>query len=111
MKLMVLVLNKVEELEHILSKFELASIHGATILSSQGMAMALEGYMDGSFLGSLRAIMEPDREENKTVLTVLRDEQVPIAIEAIESVVGSLDVPNTGILFTVPIDYIKGIKL
>lgn len=111
MKLMVLVLNQVEELEHILQKFEFANIHGATILSSRGMAMALEGYMDGSFLGSLRAIMEPDREENKTIFTILKDDQVPVATEAIESVIGNLDDPNKGILFTLPVDFIKGINL
>ena len=44
MKLLVLILNKVEELEHLLEKFERNSIRGATILNSRGMAMALENY-------------------------------------------------------------------
>lgn len=110
MKLMVLILNQVEELEHILQQLERAGIHGATILSSRGMAMALESYMDGSFLGSLRAVMEPDRTENRTVLMALRDDQVDPALEAIEQVIDLL-APNTGVVFTLPIDRIKGISL
>ena len=107
MKLLVLILNKVETLEPLLARFTDLQINGATILNSTGMARALSDYMDDSFLGSLRAILDPDRDENKTILTVLRDEQVPSAVEAIEDVVGDLSQPDTGIVFTVPVDFIK----
>lgn len=110
MKLMVLILNQVEELEHVLERLERAGIRGATILPSRGMAMALENYTDGSFLGSLRAVMEPDRVENRTILMALSEEQVPVALEAIDRVI-DLDLPNTGVVFTLPIDFIKGITL
>lgn len=110
MKLMVLILNEVEQLEHVLQQLERASIRGATILPSRGMAMALENYTDGSFLGSLRAVMEPDRVENRTILMALRDDQVELALSAIGTVI-DLDKPNTGVAFTLPIDFIKGIKL
>lgn len=109
MKLLVLILNKVEELEHLLEKMERSGIRGATILSSRGMAMALENYMDGSFLGSLRAVMEPAREENRTILMALSEEKVPVALSVISEVI-DLDAPNTGVVFTLPIDFIKGIK-
>ena len=80
MKLLVLILNQTESLEPILEKLERAGIRGATILSSRGMAMALENYVDGSLLGSLRAVLDPGREENKTVLAVLPDEKVTVAV-------------------------------
>ncbi len=76
MKLLVFVLNRVEKLEPALNKLEHAGLRGATVISSRGMAMTLEKYCDGSFLGSLRAMMEPDREENCTVFMVMREEDV-----------------------------------
>ena len=41
-------------------------------------------------------------------MTVLKDEQVDEALAAIEETVGDLSKPDTGIVFTVPVDFIKG---
>lgn len=109
MKLLVLILNKVEDLEAILAKFAEKGISGATILHSTGMARALSDYENVSILGSLRLILDPAREENRTVLTALNDNQVELAISCIEEIVGSLDKPDTAIVFTLPIDQIKGL--
>ena len=49
MKLLVLILNKVETLEPLLARFTDLQINGATILNSAGMARALSDYMDDSF--------------------------------------------------------------
>ena len=55
--MLIFVLNRVEKLEPALNKLEHAGLRGATVLSSRGMAMTLDKYCDGSFLGSLRAMM------------------------------------------------------
>ncbi len=110
MKMLLFVLNRVEKLEPVLNKLEHEGLRGATVLSSRGMAMTLDKYFEGSFLGSLRAMMEPDREENRTVFMVLKDEDVERAVKAIESVAGSFDAPNSGIVFTIPVDFVKGIQ-
>lgn len=112
MKLLILILNKIELLDELLEAMADAQIGGATILHSRGMARELynSGHEDDMFLGSLRAILDPDREENLTILTVVREEQVQLAVQVIEKVVGDLSKPDTGILFTLPVDYIKGIK-
>lgn len=110
MKLLVFVLSQVELLAPVLQKLEYAGLRGATILSSRGMAMTLSKSFGGSLLGSLYAMMDPDRDENKTVFMVLSDEDVPKAIALIESEAGDFDKPNTGILFTVPVDFTKGIR-
>lgn len=107
MKLMVFILNKVEALEPLLTSFADHGIGGATILNSTGMARALHAY-DDSIFGSLRAILDPEREANKTIMTVLKDEQVDEALAAIKETVGDLSKPDTGIVFTVPVDFIKG---
>ena len=106
--MLIFVLNRVEKLEPALNKLEHAGLRGATVLSSRGMAMTLDKYCDGSFLGSLRAMMEPDREENRTVFMVLKDEDVERA--AVEEVAGSFNTPNSGIAFTLPVDFVKGIQ-
>ena len=62
-------------------------------------------------MGSLRAILNPDREESKTIMAVLRDEQIPKAIQVIESVVGDLSKEDTGVVFTVPVDFQKGMHI
>lgn len=112
MKLLILILNKTEDMEDILAEFANYNIPGATILSSAGMARTLSNsnYENMSFLGSLRAILDPDRRENKTILTVIKDNQVDDAITAIENVIGDLSNPDTGIAFTVPVDFVKGIN-
>ena len=108
MKLLFLVLNDPDILDRVLEKLERHGVRGATILHSRGMAMELENYMGGSFLGTLRAAMEPDREENYTVFMVLSDEKVKLALSLIDEVV-DLDEPGKGVAFTVPVDFTKGI--
>ena len=115
MKLLILILNKVDVLEDLLLEFANREIKGATILSSTGMAHTLYNSSHDQeasfFLGSIRALLNPEREESKTILLVLREEQVASAIEAADQVTGGLDKPDTGIVFTVPVDQIKGIEM
>ena len=110
MKFGIMVLNKVELLDKLLSELGDAGIGGATILSSTGMARELaHSHEDMSFLGSLRAMLDPDREENKTILMVLRQEQVETVRAVCKSVLGDLSKPDTAIFFTVPVDFVEGV--
>ena len=102
MKLLVLVLNR------LLHEFNDHEIRGATILESTGMAHTLMSDDDHLF-GSWRRFLDPDRKESKTIYMVLEDEKISEVIEIIESVVGSLNKPDAGIVFTIPVDYVKGI--
>lgn len=110
MKLMIFVLNKVDVLNFLLEDFSKAGIKGATIINSTGMAMTLSR-LENSFIGgSLRAFFEIDRDDNRTILAVIQDDQVEVVRQVIKDVVGDLSLPNTGILFTVPIDFVEGIR-
>ena len=111
MQLLILVLNKTECLEDILNKFGENNLRGATILDSKGMAHSLSEFNDLKFMASLRMLLDPDHQESKTVFTVLPDDQVKIASKIINEVTGGLDKPDTGILFTVPVNYVEGIKI
>ena len=112
MKLFVFIMNDTEKLEELLAEFARAGILGATVLSSTGMARVLTNYSDEElpFLGSIRTLLYPDRKKNYTIFIVLRDEQVETATRTIEQVVGDINRKDTGIIFTVPIDFTKGLK-
>lgn len=110
LKLLIFVLNRVEYLERLLSTLQTAGIRGGTILNSTGMARELLDSEEINFLGSLRQFLDPSRVQSKTLLFVLKDEMVQKAIDAITSVVGDLTQPDSGIMFTVPVDFTKGIK-
>ncbi|MBQ3847964.1 MAG: hypothetical protein II748_03845 [Clostridia bacterium] len=109
MKLLVLILNKADLTENVLEAFADNGIKGATVIDSTGMARVIGEYHDGVFLGSLRNFLDPEREHNKTIFTVIEDDQTEIVKKIIEDEIGDLSKPDTGILFTVPVDFVEGI--
>jgi nitrogen regulatory protein PII len=112
MKVLFFVLNKPEKLDDVLVEFVNRNINGATVIDSAGMARILCHKHDNDeipFLGSIRAYLYPEREKSNLIITVIEDHQLDGAIEAIELVVGDLSKKDTGIVFSVPIDFVKGI--
>ena len=107
MKLLVLVLNKEEQTERVLEKFVELGVPGATIIDTIGMGRVLSREIP-IFAGFVD-LMAGARPSNRTVFTLVRDETVEDIIKGIEEVVGDLDQPGTGIVFTVPVDCFKGI--
>lgn len=113
MKLLVFILNKTEVLDRLLKELADEHLTGATVISSSGMASQLANSSDDTFsnlFGSLRNYLKESKKENKTIIMVTKDENVTRIEEVIGRVVGDIELPNTGILFTVPVDYLKGFK-
>ena len=110
MKLLIIVLNKTECLERLLTSFSNHQIPGATILDSRGMAQELEQFDDMDFMFSLRMLINPAHKENKTIFMVVPEELIEKISRIVNEVTGGLDQPETGILFTVPIDHIEGLR-
>ncbi|MGO5053513.1 hypothetical protein ACTQ6A_13565 [Lachnospiraceae bacterium LCP25S3_G4] len=111
MKLLYFVLNKTEKLDEILAEFIQWGIKDATIVDSMGMVRLLNSKYDEDelpFLGSVRAFLKKDFEKSKLIMIVLDECKVPVAIQAIENVIGDLTKKDTGVVFTVPIDFVKG---
>ena len=101
MKLLVIILNKTDVLDYLLEGLSAAGIKGATIIESSGMAMTLSR-LDSSFLSaSIRGLFSGD-EDNRTILSVIKNNQLDTARK------GDLSQPNTGIMFTVPLDFVEG---
>jgi hypothetical protein len=59
--------------------------------------------------GSIRAFLNPERDDNRTVFMVLDDEKIKIVKQTVNDVVGSLDSPGTGIMFIIPVLDVEGI--
>lgn len=109
MKAIVLVLNKVECLEKLLVRLAEQGVKGGTIIDSTGMARALGDSEDLNILGSLRMFLDPSREESKTMFFVVEDCQVATVKKAVYEIVGDLNMPQTGILFGVDLNFVDGV--
>jgi hypothetical protein len=110
MKLLIYVLSATEKLQALLGRFNDKGIAGATILDSTGMGRELVEHDEFAIFGSMKAIIDPENRLTKTLFLVVEDEQVKTIESLIESVVGPLTLPDNGILFTLPLDYVKGFK-
>jgi nitrogen regulatory protein PII len=108
MKLLVLVLNKVEKLEEVLEGFLEVGITGATVIDSVGMGHILSEEVP-IFLG-LRFMFTGAKPHNKTILSTIKDEKEGPAIEMLNKILGDLNQPGIGIVFTVPLDRVEGLK-
>lgn len=110
MQVFVFVLNRTEHLENLLQEFANHGLKGATVLDSRGMARILHSEDEMPLFYGLRAIMEPERRISKTIFMVLKDEQVPIARKVVNQVTGGLDVPDSGIMFAMPLTMVEGLE-
>ncbi len=108
MKLLVFVLNKEEFLEEVLEAYVEAGVTGATIVDSEGMGRFL-AYEVPIFAG-FKEFMKGNKPYNKIILSVIRNEAVIEKLKKlVDEVVGGLDNPGTGIMFTVPVDWSTGL--
>ncbi len=112
MNILFLVLNEVEYLDDILDAFVDVGVKGATILDSQGMGSALtNGGKDVPFFGALRNLLDDARPYNKTIFTVIEDDKVlEDAIKSVKEILGDMTKPGVGLMFTLPVGKIYGMK-
>lgn len=108
MKLLVCVLNNEEYLEEVLEAYIEAGVTGATILDSEGMGRFLT-YEVPLFAG-FKEFMKGNKPYNKTILSVVRNPETIERLKTmIDDIVGGLDNPGTGIMFTLPVDWVSGL--
>jgi nitrogen regulatory protein P-II 1 len=108
MKLLILILNKVEKLEEVLEGFIEIGITGATVIESSGMGHIIADEVP-IFLG-LRFMFTGAKAHNKTIFSVINDEKEKPVIKLLKKILGNLNEPGTGIVFTLPIDKVEGLK-
>ena len=112
MQLLLIVLNKVEKLDDLLETFLEEGYSGAKIINSTGMISKIAKHMENyPIFGSLRFLVDFDREENITIFMALKDEQVESVKKIVRNVIGDLSQPNTAVMFTLPILSVEGIDI
>jgi len=112
MQFLLLVLNKVEVLDTLLEKLMEKGVCGATILNSTGMVRELaKNNEDFPIFGALRAFINPERKESKTIFMVLREDKVEEVKNIIRQEVGDLSRPDSAVLFTLPVLSAEGVDL
>lgn len=110
--LVVMVVNRPEQVPEILDAWEAAGVHGVTILESTGMGQVKElGLLENlPLLPTLRDLLEAGEVHHRTLLSVADSEAlVERMIAAVERISGDLDEPHTGFLFVVPVLRVIGI--
>lgn len=109
MQLLVAVINHEEKLDQILSGFLELGITGATILNSEGMGRVLSH--DIPIFAGLQTLIARSRPQNQTIFSVIREEEkVEGAIALLQEICGDLNDPATGIVFTLPLTRVVGLK-
>ncbi|WP_353893227.1 hypothetical protein PRVXH_002643 [Proteinivorax hydrogeniformans] len=109
MRLLIAIINDPDKVVDILDEFYDENIKGGTVIESAGMAHIIADHVP--FFSRFAELDQgKDPTCNKTIFVVVEnDEAREKAIKAIESVIGDLNEPDTGIALTVPLDFCKGI--
>ena len=108
MKLLVIILNKVEKLEEVLEGFIEVGVTGATIIDSIGMGHVISEEVP--IFAGLRFMFAGAKPHNKMIMSVITDDKEGPVIEILKKILGDLDQPGTGIVFTMPLDRVEGLK-
>lgn len=108
-----LVLDDLHREPAIFDAWEKAGVSGITIMDSTGMGRVRRRASlreDAPLFPSIRSLMQSDEEHHRTFVTIVEDdEKVERVIEATTAVLGDLSLPNTGILYVVPVTRVVGV--
>lgn len=108
MQLLIAVINQEERMEEILSGFLEIGITGATLINTEGMGRLLASEVP--IFAGLQALAGRTRPRNQTLFSVLDDEKVEPALALLQEVCGDFSRPATGIVVTLPVNRVLGLK-
>ena len=109
MNLLVCVINEPRKVDDILQAFLEIGVTGATVIDTYGMGATL--IEDIPIFAGFRSLLAGSSKYNKTIFSVIKEpEMIEKAAAAVENVCGDLDSPSTGIIFSIPLDFVKGLQ-
>lgn len=104
MFLLVMVLDDTNRLNDVLAAWQTAGVRGVTILESTGLARTLERHEARGAFAGFGAVFGGGRVGHNTLFAVVDDVAVAgVVAERVQSILGDLNKPNTGILFILPV--------
>jgi nitrogen regulatory protein PII len=106
MKLVVIILNKIEYLEDIIYGLVEIGVSGATVYDSTGMGHILSDKTP--IFAGLKDAFPGSSPTNKTIYAVVKEDMVNDIASILEDVCGSFNQPGTGIMFTLPVEDVWG---
>lgn len=107
MKVLVLILNKVEKLEEVLEGFIEIGVTGATVIDSVGMGHILSEEVP--IFAGLRFMFTGAKPHNKIIFSVIKKDKEEAVVKLLQKILGDLNKPGTGIVFTLPVDRVEGL--
>ncbi len=106
MQLLVLMLNREEKLEEVLTYFLELGVSGATVLESEGMGRILS--QEVPIFAGFRDLFESSKPSNRTILTVVPDDLVEPLGEGVGEILGGWSGRGAGVMFSVPVVQVWG---
>lgn len=109
MELVIIVLNKTDLLDELLTEFMNNDLSGATVLDSSGMGHLISNQFP---MFSMFAELDDEKENNsKTILKVVRSiEERERTEELVEKIIGDFKDPDAAIMISLPVSSAKGIN-
>ena len=107
MQLLLAVINEPEKVDDIIAGFFEIGLRGATVISSEGMGNILSHEIP--VFAGLQTLLQGSRPQNRTIFSVVGDDQVDPALEVLQRVCGTMENPATGIAVTLPIGRVVGL--
>lgn len=111
MYMLVMVLDDPTRLNDVLVAWEAAGVDGVTILESTGLQRVLKRRASNPAFAGFATVFGTGRVGHNTLFAVIESLATAEAVVAqTESVLGSLDKPNTGIVFALPVAQSWGVN-
>lgn len=108
MKLVIIILNRIEYLEDILTAFLEIGVSGATVLNSVGMGRIISHNIP--IFAGLQDAFAGSSPGNKTIITIVKEEMIAIMADVIQDISGNFDEPDSGIMISLSLDQVWGLK-
>ena len=105
--------NDLGQFDDLIASWDEVGVRNVTILASTGLGKLKKHHYrdDLPLIPSLEDLFDTPEITSRTLMTVIHDEGlIEKLVEQTEKVVGSLDDPDTGVLFVLPVMRAYGVK-